>query len=638
MPSYVSVIEKMVVDGQLGFSPPPATLEAETMRRLAVVYDLDLLRARFEASKSAFPEWWQHTLAAKAAPIPFVLREAVKAGLGIECASHEECRLATEIGCPPALIVFDSPCKTRKELEWALNMGICINLDNFGEVACVGDILGGEAGTTKSRVGLRVNPLVGEGGVGEMSVSTTRSKFGVPLSSENQITEAFGEYDWLTGLHVHVGSMCFSHDYMVDGIARVWELAQRLKITTFNIGGGLLPQEHDPRDPRHSDARDFEGFSDCLRNRIPQLFQANGMRVITEFGKAYLTWTAFVVSVVQSVKSCDSPDVDVNVICHCGADLFMRTCYAPHTQSRHPIALLDAQGRPVTRPLLRCDVGGPLCFEGDKVARGVELSTPQAGDLIVFHGAGANTLALWSRHCSRPVPPVWAFESGVVHLQSGLHDQSPGGGRHMYHPHPLCGHLQHRKGTTVALMLVDFQSEWHAAVKQHFPSLANNVSQLLERCRYRDIVVVHILAKYSESPGWHARFRDNDLRVQPCQSSEPFAAPIGGEAVFYKPSFNAFDGTLLHSYLTSIGVETILLTGLLTSVCVQMTAYGGFARGYGVHVITDCCGDITSDAHDAGLRQMNAVTAQVIDSFKAEKITSQVHFKRSVSLIAPLLI
>ena len=31
------------------------------------------------------------------------------------------------------------------------------------------------------------------------------------------------------------------------------------------------------------------------------------------------------------------------------------------------------------------------------------------GDYVVFHDTGANSLALWSRHCSRLVPPVYSY-------------------------------------------------------------------------------------------------------------------------------------------------------------------------------------------------------------------------------------
>ena len=34
----------------------------------------------------------------------------------------------------------------------------------------------------------------------------------------------------------------------------------------------------------------------------------------------------------------------------------------------------------------------------------------QPGDYVCVHDAGANSLSLWSRHCSRLVPPVHTFE------------------------------------------------------------------------------------------------------------------------------------------------------------------------------------------------------------------------------------
>ena len=41
------------------------------------------------------------------------------------------------------------------------------------------------------------------------------------------------------------------------------------------------------------------------------------------------------------------------------------------------------------------------------------------GDYVVFHDTGANSLALWSRHCSRLVPPVYSYTrdaAGAVEL------------------------------------------------------------------------------------------------------------------------------------------------------------------------------------------------------------------------------
>ena len=56
-------------------------------------------------------------------------------------------------------------------------------------------------------------------------------------------------------------------------------------------------------------------------------------------------------------------------------------------------------------------VAGPLCFAGDMISVRTTLPRPREGDRIVVHDAGANTIALFSRHCSRAAPPVYAFAS-----------------------------------------------------------------------------------------------------------------------------------------------------------------------------------------------------------------------------------
>ena len=54
-------------------------------------------------------------------------------------------------------------------------------------------------------------------------------------------------------------------------------------------------------------------------------------------------------------------------------------------------------------------LAGPLCFAGDYPQKGVALPPLAGGDYVVFHDTGANSLALWSRHCSRLVPPVYSY-------------------------------------------------------------------------------------------------------------------------------------------------------------------------------------------------------------------------------------
>ena len=59
-------------------------------------------------------------------------------------------------------------------------------------------------------------------------------------------------------------------------------------------------------------------------------------------------------------------------------------------------------------------IAGPLCFSGDVLGRNLPLPEPRAGDICLLLDAGANTLSLFSRHCSRLSPAVFAFRKVPV--------------------------------------------------------------------------------------------------------------------------------------------------------------------------------------------------------------------------------
>ena len=55
------------------------------------------------------------------------------------------------------------------------------------------------------------------------------------------------------------------------------------------------------------------------------------------------------------------------------------------------------------------NVVGPLCFSGDILATGIELSKPVINDIVYILDSGANTFSLYSRHCSRQAPAVFGI-------------------------------------------------------------------------------------------------------------------------------------------------------------------------------------------------------------------------------------
>lgn len=363
-------------------------------------HDLKRLRARLETLQRLFPPNTLHALAIKANPLVNVLREAVTIGAGLEAASLEEIWLAGAAGCPPQRIVFDSPAKTLEELREALVLGVCINADNPAELERI-DALLREVSTT-SRIGLRVNPLVGEGSIGITSVGGRRSKFGVPIDDGESVLALYGRYPWLNGIHVHVGSQGVPLEHLVAAARTALDLSRRIRERTgriiefLDLGGGLPARyvaSATPPTPHE--------LVDGLARQVPELFKFEGT-IITEFGRAVQASCGWAVTRVEYVKPVNGVDC---AVLHLGADFLMRPVYRP-TDWPHEFFVLDANGEPKSGPTQTFKLAGPLCFAGDIIAEAVSLPAIEPGDLVVVADAGAYTLSLWSRHCNRAIPQV----------------------------------------------------------------------------------------------------------------------------------------------------------------------------------------------------------------------------------------
>jgi len=101
---------------------------------LVMFHDLSFLRERINHLHSVFPAGTLHAVAMKANPLLKILEFIRPLGAGAEVASLAELRMALKAGYPANKILFDSPAKTRQELEFALAAGVHINIDSLAEL------------------------------------------------------------------------------------------------------------------------------------------------------------------------------------------------------------------------------------------------------------------------------------------------------------------------------------------------------------------------------------------------------------------------------------------------------------------------------------------------------------------------
>jgi diaminopimelate decarboxylase len=219
------------------------------------------------------------------------------------------------------------------------------------------------------------------------------------------------------GLPVHVGSQGCPLPLLVEAARMVAELRRALherlgrpQIRWIDIGGGL-PTDYGPTDHgQHMPVPSPDEYVDALRREVPALLQPD-VQLVTELGRALQTGCGFAVSRVEYVKEVDGRRL---ATLHVGADLLLRTAYAP-ADWPHELCVLDPEGRPREGERQPWTVLGPLCFAGDVIARDRRLPAMTEGDLVVVRDTGGYTLGMWSRHCSRGIPEVVGLRGESPH-------------------------------------------------------------------------------------------------------------------------------------------------------------------------------------------------------------------------------
>jgi len=365
--------------------------------RAAVFHDLDRLRGRIAELHAAFPEGSLHAVAVKANPLVELLKVVVAAGAGLEAASWEEVQLALAAGCAADRIVFDSPAKTDVELKASLDLRCWINADNEDELRRMVE-LGVPDG---SRIGLRVNPQVGQGAIAFTSTVGKTSKFGVPLE---QAADLVARYPFITGLHVHTGSQGCGLDLLSAAAAKTAAAVEELGLAWLDVGGGV-PVRYTDADPAPPSFGDWGAALSSMPGW-------GSRTVVTEIGRALHAGTGWALSRIEAVK-------DVNgrptIVVHLGADFLLRRVYRPDDWDNEMV-VLDPEGRPRQGALEPTDIAGPLCFSGDLIARQRSLPAARRGDLLLIRDVGAYTLSMWSRHCSRGLPPSLGYDAAGVRV------------------------------------------------------------------------------------------------------------------------------------------------------------------------------------------------------------------------------
>lgn len=131
---------------------------------------------------------------------------------------------------------------------------------------------------------------------------------------------------------------------------------------------------------------------------------------------------------------------------------------------------------------------------------------------------------------------------------------------------------------------------------------------------------------YSDGGVLTARLRPNLARIGALKRGSAdfgfscLVRPEPGDVVIQKVRYSALYGTALEVELRSRAIETIVVAGVTTSMCVDTTVRDLGQRDYDVRVVRDACADFDTDRHEAALAAMAFGFASLISYKSAQRI------------------
>ncbi|MFD0695328.1 cysteine hydrolase family protein [Paenibacillus sp. GCM10027628] len=164
-----------------------------------------------------------------------------------------------------------------------------------------------------------------------------------------------------------------------------------------------------------------------------------------------------------------------------------------------------------------------------------------------------------------------------------------------------------------------------SSVKKMMP----NLHSLLDSARKHTIPVIFLQTnheKATDSEVWLSRFKDgiNPICHTGSWGAEFFeVAPLPGEIVVKKHRYSGFIHTRLESVLQTLKIETLIMTGVSTNLCVESTARDGFMLDYRIVFMKDACAAFSQEEHDMTLKTVDTYFGMVADTKEVNSFWQQ---------------
>jgi diaminopimelate decarboxylase len=322
---------------------------------------------------------------------------AASEGLGIDVVSGGELYTAIKAGVKPELLYLHGNNKSLDELEYALNAGCTVVVDNWWELQTL-DRLATDFGITP-RIMLRITPGIECHTHEYIRTGHLDSKFGFDPNDVDAVLEFVTKSQLnCVGLHAHIGSQIFElqpHKDIGQVMVQWFKSAHTeygLNLTELNIGGGLGIRYTESDDPPT-----IEAWVQVVCDGVTAAFESHGLtlpKLLCEPGRSLVGTSCITAYTIGSSKTVPGVRTYISV------DGGMSDNPRPITyQAQYRAVVANRMTANADRTVT---VAGKHCESGDILLKDIYLPQTEPGDVLVVSVTGAYNYSMASNYNRLP--------------------------------------------------------------------------------------------------------------------------------------------------------------------------------------------------------------------------------------------
>jgi nicotinamidase-related amidase len=163
----------------------------------------------------------------------------------------------------------------------------------------------------------------------------------------------------------------------------------------------------------------------------------------------------------------------------------------------------------------------------------------------------------------------------------------------------------------------------------HLATIVPNTQRLLAAFRDRGMEVIYTRIESLTKDGRDRSLEHKSLGIHSFPGSKEAQvleeiAPRADEIVLSKTCGSVFNGTMIDYILRNIGIQNLVVVGVVLSGCVEVTVRDAADRSYGVIVVEDACATWTEEMHGASIWAMDEIYGKAKTTDEVLQILAQV--------------